>query len=145
MSTFTDEENEFAEGHPSLGADYKRASAIAERFMENFKDEHFKALADDFAEKFRDKLWSDISGWLVSDTECNLQTEIRQTVDGTVNAILTGKPWALNRYPLSQYHNGEDIRKAIFAQHQEAMENLRIAELEKEVERLTQQLEWHRR
>lgn len=142
---FTDQENHFAEENPTLGADYKRASAIAERFMENFKDEHFKALADDFAEKFRDKLWGYISGWLVSDTECNLQTEIWQTVDGTINAILTGKTWALNRYPLSQYHNGGEIREAIFAQHQEVLENLRIAELEKEVERLTQLLEWHRR
>lgn len=144
MSTFTEEEAAFGDDHPTLGADYKRAQAIAERFMVAFAEEHFKGLAEEFANTFRDKLWSDISSWFIADTECNLQTAIRQTVDATINALLTGKAWALERYPLSKYHDGQAIRAAIFEQHRDALETARIKDLEAEVARLKSILEFRR-
>ena len=144
-ATFTASELEFAEQYPTLGADYKRAQDVAERYMSHFRDTHFKELVDKFSDEFRDKLWGDVSSWFIADTESNLQTEIRHAVDATIGAILRGDQWALSRYPLSQYHDGQKIRAAIFAEHKDEIIAAGIKDRDDEIARLKEQLEWARR
>ena len=142
---FTVEELAFGEQHPALGPEYEGARNAAEAFMAKFEAEHFKPLVDQFADAFRDKLWSDLSDWLIGDTESNLQSEMRRMIEGTVNALLSGEQWALNRYVMSGYHDGEKIRKAVALHIEEEVAKARITDLEKEVTRLREQLEWARR
>jgi acylphosphatase len=111
--------------------------------MVKFQEEHFKPLVDDFAEKFRDKLWSDITASFLSDTESNLQGEIRNVLDGTIQALLSGKGWMINRFPLAQYYDGKDIRQAIFDQCRDQLTDARVTDLETEVSRLREQLRFY--
>lgn len=136
---FTDEDMECAEQYPALGPQYRHAQRAAERFMAAFEDEHFKPLIGKFAEDFQDKLWSDLTQSLLSDTESNLRYEVQRMVEGTVNALLTGEEWALNFYPLAKAMYGEapKIRAAIFEQCRDQITDLRVADLEKQVADLT--------
>ena len=142
---FTAEEIAFGEQHPSLGPEYEGARNAAEAFMSKFEAEYFKSLIDQFADAFRDKLWTDLADWLIGDTESNLQSEMRRMVEGSVNALLTGEQWAFNRYPLAKYHDGEKVRKAIAAHIGDEIAKARIADLEKDISSLREQLEWARR
>lgn len=136
---FTAQELAEAEAYPSLGPQYTRSRNIAERFMAEFEDEHFKPLIEKFASDLQDKLWSDITRSLISDTESNLTDEVRRMVAGTVRALLTGEEWALNYYPLARemYGDAPKIRAAIFEQCRDQIADLRVAELEKQVADLT--------
>lgn len=139
---FTAEELAFGEQHPVLGPEYEAARNAAEKFMAPFEAEHFKALIDKFADDFRDKLWSDVADYLVADTETNLHETTRRAVEATVQALLTGEQWALNRYPLASFHDGEKIRKAVALHIGDEIALGRIADLEKEIAELKRRLEW---
>jgi acylphosphatase len=143
MATLIDEDITQGESHPALGPQYFVARRMAEDFMAKFQEEHFKPLVDEFAEKFRDKLWSDITASFLSDTESNLHGEIRNVLDGTIQALLTGKGWMINRFPLAQYYDGKDIRQAIFDQCRDQLTDARVTDLETEVSRLREQLRFY--
>ena len=66
-------------------------------------------------------------------------------MERTVTALLTGEAWAMQQYPMSQYHDGEAIRKAVAQHGGEPLLTARIADLEKEVARLTESLKWYSR
>lgn len=125
-----------AEKYEVLGPAYFDASSVAERFMAKFKDEQFEPLVKEFTDKFRDELWSDITCSLLSDTEMNLQGELHRMVDSTVFALLTGDKWAIERYPLAKYHDGEKVRAALSKTAGDQIAQARIADLEAENKRL---------
>ena len=131
--------------HPVLGPHYFAARAAAEEFMAKFEAEHFKPLAERFAEEFRDKLWGDIESWMLTDVESNLQGTIWRQIDDSVKALLSGERWALERYALGERYDHEKIRAAVAKQVPEELQNKRIADLEHEVKQLREQLDWYRR
>lgn len=143
QEAFTADDIEEGENHPALGPQYFAARRLAEAFMAKFEEEHFKPLIDEFTEKFRDKLWTDVTTSFLSDTESNLHGEIRHLLDGMVQALLTGKDWMLNRFPLAQYYDGHDIRQAIFDQCRDQVTDMRVSDLETEVLRLREQLRFY--
>ena len=117
-----------------LGPAYFDARAVAERVMAKFDDGHFKSLIDAIVEKIRDKLWDDVRGWLLSDTEINLQGDIVRMVDCSVNGLLGGAGWALQKYALAErYNQGVEIRKAIAKHIPAELQDARIADLEAEI------------
>jgi hypothetical protein len=140
----TDELAESAQWE-NLGPEYFAARKASQAFMEKFEAEHFKPMVDQFVDAFRDKLWSDIDTFLLSDTESNLHLSMSRMVEGTVQALLSGEQWALNRYPLTKFHDGIKIRKAIAEHIGDEIARLRITELESEIVELKKRLEWERR
>ncbi len=144
--TLPEEELEFetkAEPYTNLGPNYFAAQTIAERFLKNFAVEHFEPLVKQFTEKFRDELWTDITSWLLADTESNLQIEIRSRVDRSVNALLEGNPNYIAQYVMGQY-NDEEIRKAIAQHIPKELQDQRVLDLEKLVEDLKRDLTFYR-
>lgn len=140
--TFTDDD--IAVG-PVLGPEYRASHRLSEAMLAKFDAEHLKPLVDKVAEEFRDKLWDDVREWLLVDTEQNVAGAVRDMVEQTINALLTGKEWAMQRYPYADYAKGEDIRKAVAKHGSDALLGARINDLEAEIAKQKQTIEWLRR
>ena len=131
---------------PLLGPNYFASRAIANRFMAQFEDEHFKSLVDSFVEKFKDELWGDIQCWMLGDVECGLGDEIWHRIDRTVEALLSGEQWALSQYVTEKkYGDGEKIRMAIATLIPADLQDKRVADLEAANARLETELKWARK
>lgn len=128
-----------------LGPEYGASNRLAEAMLEKFQAEHLKPLVDKVADEFRDKLWSDVTDWLLDDTEQNVAGAIRYMVEQTVVALLTGKSWAMERYPYADYAKGEDIRRAVAVHGSDKLLMARISDLETELKKAKEQIEWLRR
>jgi len=143
---FTSEDLVFGEQHPVLGPHYEAGRRIADAFMEKFREEHFKPMIDKFTDEFRDRLWSDLETYLLSDITSNLHGSMDRIVEGSVEAILTGDKWALNFYPLSQRHDGQKVREAVLNHCRDQITDMRVEELQAQVARLTEDNErWRKR
>lgn len=141
---FTAEDIEQGEFYGNLGPEYFAARRMSERAMAAFQADMFKPLIDEFSDKLSSELWSRVEGSLVEDVERNIQSHICQMVEGTIDALLTGKEWAMRRYPYADYSRGQEIRAAVAKHGGEGLLNQRIADLEKEVETLRGDNEWLR-
>lgn len=136
---------EAAEGYEVLGPADFAARDISKRYMEKFQSEHFKPLVEEFAKQFRDKLWGDVTDFLLSDTESNLQGRIWQMVDEIVLALLGKHEWAYKKYALGSRYDCQEIRAKLAALIPKELQDARIADLEVEIKELKQSLEWARR
>ncbi len=136
---------EEAASYQNLGPTYFAAQAIANRYMAQFEAEHFKPLADTFAEQFRDKLWGDLYAWLLADTESNLQSAMWRMVDDCVKAILSGEGWAMKRYALGEKYECDKVRETVAKHIPAELQDKRVADLEKENKRLQEELNWLQR
>lgn len=130
--------------HPTLGPHYFAARDAVEKFMAKFEADHFEPLLKKFSEKFYEKLLEDVQTYLMSNAESNLQGELWRGIDESIKYLLSGEPWAIERYALAKY-NGEAVRAAIAKHIPTELQNARIADLETENKRLREQLEWARR
>lgn len=139
----TKEHIEKAKDYKNLGPVYFSAQDAAKRFIDQWKIEHLEPLVEDICKGIQQKIWRDFEDWLLCDTECNLQSRIKNMVDDVVEAIISGEEWALNRYVLAQSYSGERVRKGIFENAAEPIINQRIKDLEKELERAKKDLEFH--
>lgn len=126
----------------TLGPNYFAARMIAERFTQHFSDEMFRPLIDQFVDKFREKLWDDVSAWLLTDTESNLQSEIWRRVDSSVAAILSGNEQMIEHYALQKYDRDE-VRGAIAKAIPKELQDLRVQDLEEENKRLKERIEMY--
>lgn len=141
-STFTQDDINVG---PILGPEYRASTRMAEAMLAKFSAEHMKPLVDEFADTFREKLWDDVRDWLLSDTEMNIASEVRHMVEQTIQALLTGEEWAMKRYPFADYSKGEKVRAAVAKHGGDELLMRRIADIEKELRRVREQLEWARR
>lgn len=140
--TFTDED--IAVG-PVLGPEYRASQRFAEGVMKGFQDEHLQPLMKIIADEVQDKLWDVARDWLLQDTETNVHGAVRDMVEQTINALLTGKEWAMQRYPYADYSKGEEIRKAVAVHGGDELLMRRIADLETEVAKKEETIQWLRR
>lgn len=140
--TFTDADIAYG---PVLGPEYRASQRLAEAMLEKFQAEHLKPLVDKVADEFRDKLWDDVRDWLLEDTEQNVAGAVREMVEQTIVALLTGKEWAMQRYPFANYSKGEEVRKAVAQHGGEPLLMARIADLEAELKRANETIQWLRR
>ena len=140
--TFTDED--IALG-PVLGPEYRASQRFAEGVMKGFQDEHLQPLMKIIADEVQDKLWDVARDWLLQDTETNVHGAVRSMVEQTINALLTGKEWAMQRYPYADYSKGEEIRKAVAVHGGDELLMRRIADLETEVAKKEETIQWLRR
>lgn len=142
---FTDEQLAQGEQSPTLGPAYFAAREAARRFMEAFEAGHFEPLIKKFADDFRDKLWSDIDTFLISDTESNLQSEMWRFADNNVKHLLAGEKWAIDKFLLGNRYDCEKIRATVARLVPKELQDARIADLEAEVMRLRTDNEFLRR
>lgn len=133
------------ERYKTLGPAYFAARRASEALMQGVEDEPLKRVADKVTEDMRTALYTYVEDFMRSDLEQNLQGHIRDMVERTVRALLTGEAWALQQYPMAQYHDGEKIREAVAKHGGEPLLMARIADLEKEVARLTESLRFYQR
>ncbi|UPT53158.1 hypothetical protein [Synechococcus phage Ssp-JY42] len=135
-----------AKEYPTLGPAYFAARKVAQEFMAPFEAEHFKPLVEKFCGELQDELWSKLEAHLLSDTESNLHSSLWRMVDGTINALLTGQPWALARYVIAaeRYGDAPKVRAAIVEHCREQIAEMRIAELEAELKKTREDMERYR-
>ena len=142
---FTDEDLQDAVRCPTLGPAYFAARRMAEALMAGTESSPFQSVAKKCVDDIQTAVYQYAEDYLRSDMESNLQHHMRDMVERTVTALLTGEAWAMQQYPMSQYHDGEAIRKAVAQHGGEPLLTARIADLEKEVARLTESLKWYSR
>ena len=130
---------------PVLGPEYRASLRMAEAMLAKFDAEHLKPLVDKVADEFRDKLWDDVREYLLMDTEQNVSGAVRDMVEQTVQALLTGKEWAMKHYPYADYSKGKDIREAVAAHGSDELLMKRIADLEAELAKKEETIQWLRR
>ena len=140
--TFTDDD--IAIGR-DLGPEYRASQRFAEGVMKGFQDEHLQPLMKIIADEVQDKLWDVARDWLLQDTETNVHGAVRDMVNQTIDALLTGKEWAMQRYPYADYTRGEEIRKAVAKHGADDLLMARIADLEAEIAKQKETIDWLRR
>jgi len=127
-----DDEDTTGQFASSLGPEYFASNRLAEAMLAKFDAEHLKPLVDKAADEFRDKLWHDVTDYLLADTEQYVAGAVAHMVEQTVQALLTGKEWAMQRYPYADYSKGEEIRAALAPLVGDTLLARRVADLEAE-------------
>lgn len=137
--------------HPGIEPEWTRGHVLAEQVMEKFKAEHFEPLAKLATDYVGDKLWDLLRDHLIQDTEENVAGYVRDRIESTVRALLTGEKWALDRYVLEarNYQHGQEIRAAIARLIPAELQAARVVDLEAQVAKLEEDLQqersWNRR
>lgn len=133
---------DFDDGYSrSLGPAYFAARRKAKEFMAAFEAEHFEPMVKKFTDQFYDDARSEFENYLLSNIEDNLQTHIWRAVDGTVDALLGGNEWALERYVLGDRYDAKATRAEVAKLVPAELQDIRVAELEAKVAELTADLE----
>jgi hypothetical protein len=144
MSGITAEDIEHSNNYEVLGPAYFAARRVAEKMMQGVGVEPLQKVAAKVVDDVRDSVYQYVEDHLRSDLESNLQSHITDMVDCTVKALLTGEPWAMTRYPLSTRYDAVDVRAACAKHGGEPLLMARIADLEKEIARLSEALRFER-
>lgn len=146
--TYSAEITEQANAHPSLGAEYFAAREAAERFLEHWQDEHAEQLAaaiiTPVLDIVREKVWDAFRDWLLSDAEYNAHLTMSRMVEDSIRALIGGDKWANVKYISPEGYRTEKVRETLAKLYSDEIKDGRIADLEAEVARLTEQLRWAR-
>lgn len=147
--TYSTEVTEQAEAHPTLGAEYFAARDAAEQFLAHWQEEHAEKLSAEIIKPLVDTIQERVNDafrdYLLSDAEQNLQGTMRDMVEKSVRALIGGEKWANVKYIEYPYREGQKVRETLAKLYSDPIKDGRIADLEKEVERLTESLKWHTR
>jgi hypothetical protein len=131
--------------HPTLGPAWSASRRIADKVMANWQNDAIKPLIDEAVKEIGYRLWEDVQDSLQSDMEHNIAGHIRGMVDETVQALLVGKPWALERYVLTGNYNGDEVRATIAKHIPAELQAKRIADLEAQNKALSERIEFMQR
>lgn len=146
--TYSAEITAQAEEHQTLGAEYFAAREVAEGFLKHWQEEHAEQLAEAIMKPVLDavqeRVWDAFRYYLLSDTEINAAGAMRDMVESSVRALIGGEKWANVKYIEWPYREGQKARETLAKLHSDPIKDGRIADLEKEVARLEEQLRWHR-
>lgn len=146
--TYSAEITKDAEQFPNLGAEYFAAREVAEGFLKHWQEEHAEQLAEAIMKPVLDavqeKVWDAFRDYLLSDTETNAAGAMRDMVESSVRALIGGEKWANVKYISPTGYRTEKVRETLAKLYSDEIKDGRIADLEKEVARLNEQLRWHR-
>jgi hypothetical protein len=129
---------------PTLGPGWAASRRVAEKILGDWSEDGFKKIIDKTVYEIGARLWDDVRNSLQDDMESNIAGYIRAMVDETVNALLTGQTWAMERYPLSQLYQGDVIRAAIASHIPVELLDARIADLEEKNKTMADAIEVYR-
>ena len=128
----------------SLEPEYTRAHAFSEKLMKDFEAEHFKPIIKKLTDAVGEALWDMVRDSLIDDTSRNVAGHIQDRIESSIEALLGGKEWAIKKYALEGYDR-DKIREAVAKAIPKELQDLRIVDLEKEVARLKDSLDFHTR
>lgn len=138
-----------AERHPSLGAEYFAARDAADDFLAHWKEEHAEKLAEEIMrpvlDAVQERVWDAFRDHLLSDSRYNAQGEMARMVESSVRALIGGEKWANVKYISPEGYQTAKVRETLAKLYSDEIKDGRIADLEAEVARLKQSLEWARR
>lgn len=129
---------------PALGPAYFAAKRKAAAVVEHIEAEDFEPMLKKAAEAFYEKLLDDAQTYLLSNAEDNVGSHIRRGVDESVQALLGGNQWAIDRYVLGDRHDAKAIRAALAALIPAELQNARLVDAEAEIADLKVQLQRER-
>lgn len=146
--TYSAEITAEAEKHPNLGGEYFAAHAASERFMATWKEEHAEKFADDIMKPVMDmvmsRVWDAFREFMMADAEQNVADEMRRMVESSVKALIGGDRWANVKYISPEGYGTDKVRATLAKLYSDEIKDGRIADLEREVERLSKDLAWYR-
>jgi hypothetical protein len=123
-----------AENYANLGPAYFDARAVVEHVMPDGSDETLTVAMEPVIKAFTDaayeKLSERVQSWLFLDVKNNLQHQTWRMVDATVQAILGGESWSVDKHVLGSRYDCGKIRAKIAAMIPKELQDARIAELE---------------
>lgn len=134
-----------AEGYETLGPHYFAAREAAQKFMEHYEPKNFEPMIKKAAETFMEGMQSALEDWFLSNVENNLQGTIWRQIDDSVEALMGGERWALERYALADRYDCVKIREAVAKHVPQELQEARMKDLEAENEKLRKDLEYLRR
>ena len=127
-----------------LEPEYTRAHAFSETLLKEFEAEHFKPIIKKLTDAVGEALWDMVRDSLIDDTSRNVAGHIQDRIESSIEALLGGKEWAIKKYALEGYDR-DKIREAVAKAIPKELQDLRIVDLEKEVARLKDSLDFHTR
>ncbi len=129
-----------------LGPTYFASKRIVDAALEKLEPDAFKDIAKPFVDAVYEKIQSAVESSILFDAEQNIQGQVQDAIDGAINALLSGDEWALRQYVTHERHNrlAPKIREAVARLLPDHIMAGRVADLEKEVERLNEQLRFAR-
>jgi hypothetical protein len=146
--SYTDENIKDAEQYPALGAEYFAARDAAERFLKHWQEEHAVHLAEAIMkpvlDSVQEKVWDAFRDWLLSDTESNAAGVMRNMVESSVRALIGGQKWANVKYISPEGYQTEKVRETLAKLYSDEIKDGRIADLEKQVATLTEDVRRYR-
>lgn len=145
IDAIIDADIEAAANYPTLGPAYYSASRFAESFVLGAEGEQFKPIVDKIAKDIHDELWTRVADSIVYNVESAVQSHIWQTVDSIVGHLLSGTKWAMEKYALGSRYECDKIREAIALHIPKELQDARTADMEAEIKRLRESLEWAQR
>lgn len=132
----------------SLGAEYFAARNAAQRFLAHWQEEHAEKLAEEIMkpvlDTIRDKVWDAFRDWLLIDAEYNAHQTMARMVEDSVRALIGGEKWANVKYISPEGYRTEKVRETLAKLYSDEIKDGRIADLEREVERLKESLRFAR-
>jgi len=134
-----------AEGYETLGPHYFAAREAAQKFMEHYEPKNFEPMIKKAADTFMEEMQSALEGWFLSNVESNLQGTIWRQIDDSVEALMGGERWALERYALAGRYDCVKIREAVAKHVPQELQDARLKDLEIENEKLRKDNEYLRR
>lgn len=133
---------------PILGAEYFAAREATERFLAHWNEDHAAKLSEEIVKPLLDTIHERVNDafrdYLLSDAEANVQGEMRRMVEDSVRALVGGEKWAAQKYIETEYREGQKVRETLAKLYSDEIKDGRIADLEKEVERLSKDLTYWR-
>ena len=127
-------------GHEALGPAYFTARRAAAALMQGATSQPFDVVVKKCGDDLTHALYEYLEVFVISDLQAALHDHIHRMVDNTVEALLTGQDWAMQRYPFADYDRGKDVREAVAKHGGEPLLMRRITDLEETVTRLKQVL-----
>ncbi len=146
--TYTQEETDFGNQNPVLGAEYKAASDSVQRFLEHWQEEHADKIASDIMKPIIDEVQSKVGDalrdWLISDVEYNAASKMQDMVESSVKALIGGEKWANRKYITYPGCRGEKVRETLARLYSDEIKDGRIADLEEQVKRYEENARFNR-
>ncbi len=138
----TDEIKQQGLEYPALGPAYFASRKVVEEACEGLSEEPFKELFSAFSDKLMEQLQTRLEDSLFTNTESSLHCKMWHIVDQIVQGLLSGEQWVVNRYALGSKYDCECIRAELVKHIPKEVQDMRVKELEDQVECLKKELDW---
>jgi len=146
---YTQEENDFGNENPVLGAEYMVARDSVEGFLSHWQEEHAEKIATDIIQPIIDEVQSKVNealvDYLLTDVEYNAASKMRDMVESSVRALIGGEEWANRKYIRPEGYQTEKVREALAKLYSDEIKDGRISDLEEQVKRLEENARFARR